>query len=108
MRLISDSAHPADLEACPDCGLTYVHDSPSDRRLHADTHDEIVNGASAPLVDVQRIVRKYAEFEILLAGRVFRERRKSYWNAPPPTRIARHITILACSTPGISRRVERE
>ncbi len=67
MRLISDSAHTADPEACPDCGLAYVHDSPSDQRLHADIHDEMVNGASAPLVDVQRIVKKYAEFEILLA-----------------------------------------
>ena len=37
------------------------------QRLHADIHDEMVNGASAPLVDVQRIVKKYAEFEILLA-----------------------------------------
>ena len=67
MRLISDSAHTADQEACPDCGLAYVRDSPSDQRLHADIHDEVVNGASAPLVDVQRIVKKYAEFEILLA-----------------------------------------
>ena len=47
MRLISDSAHTADQEACPDCGLAYVHDSPSDQRLHADIHDEVVNGASA-------------------------------------------------------------
>src|SRR5260370_42366912 len=67
MRLISASAHPADPEACPDCGLAYVHDSPSDQRLHADIHDEMVNGASAPLVDVQSIVKTYAAFEILLA-----------------------------------------
>ncbi len=43
MRLIIDSAHTADQEACPDCGLAYVHDSPSDQRLHADIHDEVVN-----------------------------------------------------------------
>src|SRR5712692_9837808 len=67
MRLISDSAHTADQEACPDCGLAYVHHSPSDQRLHADIHDEVVNGASAPLGDVQRIVKEYAQFEILLA-----------------------------------------
>jgi hypothetical protein len=37
------------------------------QRLHAHIHDEMVNGASAPLVHVQRIVKKYAEFEVLLA-----------------------------------------
>jgi len=71
MRLISDSAHTADQEACPDCGLAYVRDSPSDQRLHADIHDEVVNGASAPLVDVQRIVKKYAEFEILWRNQIW-------------------------------------
>src|SRR5713101_9909602 len=99
MRLISDSARTADPEACPDCGLAYVHDSPSDQRLHADIHDEMVNGASAHSLTFNASLRSTPSLRFFWRRRVFRGRRKSYRNAPPPTRIARHITILACSTP---------
>jgi acetyltransferase ESCO-like protein len=67
MRLITDSERTADPEACPDCGLAYVHDSPSDQQIHAEIHEEMVNGPLAPLVDAKRVISKYAEFEILLA-----------------------------------------
>jgi predicted acetyltransferase len=68
MRLISDPHHIVDPEACPECGLAYVHDSETDQRLHAEIHHENVNGVYAPPVDSKRRMQRFGEFEIFLAS----------------------------------------
>ncbi len=68
MRLISDPHHNLDPDACPECGLAYVHDSETDQRLHAEIHDENVNGVYTPPVDYERRKQRFGEFEIFLAS----------------------------------------
>ncbi len=66
-RLIRDSDHTLDPDACQGCGFLYSQESDEDCRYHGQIHDEAVNGVCIPPDASERVIIHHQKFEILKA-----------------------------------------
>lgn len=55
---------------CPECGMAYVRESPTDRRQHRTYHDEIVNGVPARPLKSETVVWRKGDDRIVVVTAV--------------------------------------